>query len=98
MEDNESNPESPAADRRSFMKAAVKTAVAGAALAGIAGAASTAEAGVCSTAIAVPRSVVKARVLFNNQMQITRQNLLDALNKILDASRCTACGLGGFPS
>ena len=112
MEDNESNNESKAlsaaqlesesADRRTFMKAAVKTAVAGAVVAGIAASAGKAEAataitGTCGGAVVVPKAVVKARVMFNNRLAITRQNVIDVLGGIFDGCACPACGLGGVP-
>ena len=97
--DNESNhppaarAESRSSDRRGFMKAAV----AGAAVAGIAATAGKAEAGgVCTGIVTVPRALVKGRVLFNNQLQITRQTIDDVLSRIFNASACPTCGLAGF--
>ena len=85
--------ESRSSDRRGFMKAAV----AGAAVAGIAVTAGKAEAGgVCTPVMTVPRALVSARVLFNNQLQITRQNIEDVLSRIFNASACPNCGFGGF--
>jgi hypothetical protein len=113
MENNESDNDSKlpvttdeprSADRRSFMRAAVKTAVAGGVVAGIAASVTKAEAaprvaaaGACGAAVEVPKAVVKARVLLNNQMQIGRQNIIDILGGIFDGSVCAACGLGGYP-
>src|ERR1044071_4557305 len=105
MDENESRetqtqtapaPESRGADRRSFMKTAVKTVVAGAAVAGVAGAAGKAEAATCGGLIPVPKAVVKAHVRFNNQAQIKRQDIINVLNGIFDTSVCPTCGLGGF--
>jgi hypothetical protein len=112
MENNESNneskslsaaqPEPGPADRRAFIKAAVKTAVAGTVVAGIAASAGKAEAatavtGICGGAVTVPKAVVKAQVMFNKGVPITRQNIIDVLWGIIDGSSCPACGLGGFP-
>jgi hypothetical protein len=96
------NNESKSADRRAFMKTAVKTAVTGTVVAGIAASVSKAEAapaagGTCGEPIQVPNAVVKARVLFNNQMEINRQNIIDVLGGIFDNGVCAACGLGGYP-
>ncbi len=111
MENNESNneskslsaaqPESGPADRRAFIKAAVKTAVAGTVVAGIAASAGKAEAatvtGACGGAVSVPKAVVKAQVMFNKSLPITRQNIIDVLWGVIDGSSCPGCGLGGFP-
>jgi hypothetical protein len=105
MEDNESRetqtetaPESRGADRRSFMKTAVKTVVAGAAVAGVVGAVGKAEAAPsCSGPQPVPKAVVKAHIRFNNQAQIKRQDILAIINGIFDTSVCPTCGLGGYP-
>jgi hypothetical protein len=97
----EAGADAKAADRRSFMRAAVKTAVAGTVAVGIAGAASKADAaplvGACGAAVEVPKAVVKARVLLNNQVKLGRQDIIDILGGIFNGSACTVCGLGGFP-
>jgi hypothetical protein len=91
--------ESMSGDRRAFIKAAVKTAVAGTVVAGIATSAGTAEAGTtsgfCGTPVVVPPAVVKARVLFNKQIPITRQQVMATLSSIFDASSCLSCGMVG---
>src|SRR5262249_39700392 len=110
MENRESNSESGAsdaqpADRRTFMKAAVKTAVAGAVVAGGAAAPRRPHAtagnpprrAACGTAVQVPPAVVKAQVLFNNQMPVTLDNLFETLRGIFSASACPMCGFGGVP-
>jgi hypothetical protein len=108
MRDHESNIEStaqveaPQADRRAFMKSAVKTVVAGTAVVGLAASIGNAEAAptiaaTCGGSLDVPRAVVKAKVLFNNQMGIKRQDIIDLLGGIFDKSTCPTCGLGGFP-
>jgi hypothetical protein len=108
MKDNESNVESTAqvegaqADRRAFMKSAVKTVVAGTAVVGLAATIGNAEAApgiaaTCGGLVEVPRAVVKAKVLINNQMGIKRQDILDLVGGIFDKSACPTCGLGGFP-
>jgi hypothetical protein len=94
-ESSESNPE--AADRRSFMKTAVKTVVAGAAVAGIAGASSTAQAASCGGSLIAPKAVVKANVVFNNQQQVKRDEIIALINTLFNGSFCTFCGLNGFP-
>lgn len=104
MESNESKTpsvaqaESTSADRRAFMKTVVTGTVAAGlvATAGKAEAATTV-AGTCGAAVEVPRAVVKARVLLNNQMQIDRNHIIDVIGGIFDGSVCAACGLGGFP-
>ena len=96
-ESSESNSEAAQADRRSFMKTAVKTVVAGAAVAGIAGASSTAQAASCGGSLIAPKAVVKAHVTFNNQAQIKREDVLAIINGLFNGSACPACGLNGFP-
>jgi hypothetical protein len=97
-----SGAEAAGADRRSFMRTAVKTVVAGAAVAGgvaaMTGSASAAPQipGACG-AVTVPKAVVKARVVCNNIKRIRRDDLITLLTSIFDASSCPACGLGGFP-
>ena len=96
-ESNESNPEAQA-DRRSFMKTAVKTVVAGAAVAGIAGASSTAQAAPsCGGSLIAPKAVVKAHVTFNNQVQLKRDDILSLVTSLFNGSVCPTCGLNGFP-
>ncbi|HMG23816.1 MAG TPA: hypothetical protein VK607_20925 [Kofleriaceae bacterium] len=104
MENDDSNNQSAesepkSADRRTFMRAAVKTVVAGTAVAGIAAASGTASAApaVCGGNVQVPKAVVKARVLCNAQKPIRRDDLIALINGIFDTSVCPACGLGGFP-
>lgn len=94
-ESSESN--EPSADRRSFMKTAVKTVVAGAAVAGIAGASSTAQAATCGGTLTAPKAVVKATVRFNNQLAIKRDDVIAVITGLFNGSQCPACGLNGFP-
>lgn len=97
-ESNESNSEAAKADRRSFMKTAVKTVVAGAAVAGIAGASSTAQAASsCGGSLIAPKAVVKAQVTFNNQVQVKREDVLAIISGLFNGSVCPTCGLNGFP-
>lgn len=96
-ESSESNEPGAQADRRSFMKTAVKTVVAGAAVAGIAGASSTAQAATCGGSLIAPKAVVKAHVTFNNQVQVKRDDVLALVSALFNGSVCPACGLNGFP-
>jgi len=98
---HESNPgsaaaESRAADRRAFMKSAVKTVVAGTAIAGIAATAGKADAA-CPVSVVAPKAAVKAHLLFNNQVAFKRQDLINLINQIFDGGPCPTCGLGGYP-
>jgi hypothetical protein len=108
MEDHESSNESQseagqaevrAADRRAFMKSAVKTVVAGTAVVGIAGSVGRAEAATasCGGSLVAPKAVVKAHVVFNNQAPVKRQDIINVIGGIFDGSVCAACGLGGYP-
>lgn len=95
MDDTQSSNESN--DRRSFMKTAVKTVVAGAAVAGITGVAAKAEAATCGGSLVAPKAVVKANVQLNNQLPIKSQDIQAIINGLFNGSACPTCGLNGFP-
>ena len=82
--------------RRSFLKAAIGGAAAAGVVATVSKAAA-APAATCGAANQVPRAIVKAQVLFNNDYNVTLQEIIDHIHTVFDGSVCSACGMGGWP-
>lgn len=88
------------ADRRAFMR----TVVTGTAVAGIAACTGSVEAATgtqalaqCAEPVSVPKAVVQASVLLNNQRELRIDRIHDILDELFNGSNCPTCGLGGIP-